>query len=305
MRSYRSFLFAVMVILIAEAAHGGPVVDPTIIEHGPRDAKKIALTFDACPTGREDEYDEKVVEVLVREKAPATLFMSGRWVEKNKDTAKSLAANPQFEIANHAFWHPHMLEKDDERILRELKRTQDIIRKVTGKRPKYFRPPFGEVDERLARLAAQAGLVTVQYDIASGDPDPGLSAKRIIRGVVGEAKGGSIVVFHMNENGRRTAEVLPEVIKQLREKGFELVTVGEMLKTADTGTRGRGDKGKGRQGDKEKIQDDKVTSPTTSLGHRRGHGDGEKRGQGDKGTGRKGDAKIGSGAATSITTQEY
>lgn len=240
--------------MISSTAHGGAGIEPKIIEHGPRDANQIALTFDACPTGREDEYDEKVVDVLIREKVPATLFLSGRWVEKNEDVVKSLAANPQFEIANHAFRHPHLLEKDDERILRELKRTQDIIRKVTGKRPKYFRPPFGEVDERLARLAAEAGLVTVQYDIASGDPDPGLSAKRIIRGVVGEAKGGSIVVFHINENGARTAEVLPEVIKQLREKGFELVTVGEMLATAVRKT-------------------DRVTSPTTSLGHRGGQGD--------------------------------
>jgi len=167
--------------------------------------------------------------------------MSGRWVEKNGEMAKSLADQPQFEIANHAFWHPHMLEKDDERIVRELKRTQAIIKKATGKRPKYFRPPFGEVDERLVKLAAQAGLVTVQYDIASGDPDPGLSAKQIASAVVNEAKGGSIVVFHMNENGVRTAEALPEIIKGLRERGFELVTVGEMLKKADVGTRGQGD----------------------------------------------------------------
>ena len=230
MRSYCAFLLACSAIMISVTTHGGTGIEPKIIEHGPRDGNKIALTFDACPTGREDEYDEKVVDILIREKVPATLFLSGRWVEKNEDVVKSLAANPQFEIANHAFWHPHLLEKDDERILRELKRTQDIIRKVAGPRPKYFRPPFGEVDERLARLAAEAGLVTVQYDIASGDPDPDLSAKRIIRGVVGEAKGGSIVVFHMNENGARTAEVLPEVIKQLRKKGFELVTVGELLK---------------------------------------------------------------------------
>jgi peptidoglycan-N-acetylglucosamine deacetylase len=266
MHPYWSIILVLIINIVSLTAHGGQGVEPKIIEHGPRDAKKIALTFDACPTGREDEYDEKVIDVLVRERVPATLFMSGRWVEKNKDTAKSLAANPQFEIANHAFWHPHMLEKDDERILRELKRTQDIIRKVTGTRPKYFRPPFGEVDERLARLAAQAGLVTVQYDIASGDPDPGLSAKRIIRGVIGEAKGGSIVVFHMNENGPRTAEVLPEVIKQLRKKGFELVTVGELLKKSDTGTRRQGDTETGRKPD----------------GETRRHGDGERKGQTDE-----------------------
>ncbi len=201
-----------------------------IIAHGPRNVKRLALTFDACPTSREDEYDARVVEILMQENVHATLFMSGRWVEKNADTAKFLASQPQFEIGSHSYWHPHLLEKDDDRILRELTRTQAIIRKVTGKRPKYFRPPFGEVDERVAKLAEKAGLVTVQYDIASGDPDPGLSAERIASAVLEEARGGSIVVFHMNRNGVRTAEVLPEVIRGLRLRGYELVTVGELLK---------------------------------------------------------------------------
>jgi peptidoglycan/xylan/chitin deacetylase (PgdA/CDA1 family) len=205
------------------------IADDLVIEHGSRDSRKIALTFDACPTGLADEYDEGVIEVLLREKAPATLFLSGRWVEKNPETAKYLAAQPQFEIANHAYWHPHMLEKDDARILRELKRTQAIIKKITGRTPRYFRPPYGEVDERLATLAKKAGLATIQYDIASGDPDPGLSPRRIARSVLRDAQGGSIIVFHMNEKGAHTAEVLPEVIRGLREKGFTLVTVGDLL----------------------------------------------------------------------------
>jgi len=200
-----------------------------IVEHGPRNSKMVALTFDACPTGHPEEFDEQVIEVLNKEQVPATLFFSGRWVEKNPDKTKELAAMPLFEIANHAYWHPHMLEKDDERVLRELNSTQRIIRKITGKKPKYWRPPYGEVDERVAGLAKKAGLVTIQYDIASGDPDPGLSAARIARVVVRDAQGGSIIVFHMNRNGVHTAEALPLVIEGLRKKGFELVTVGEML----------------------------------------------------------------------------
>jgi peptidoglycan/xylan/chitin deacetylase (PgdA/CDA1 family) len=204
--------------------------DALIIEHGRRDSQNIALTFDACPTTLPDEYDEKVVEVLLHKKTPATLFLSGRWVEKNREKTKFLANQPQFEIANHTFWHPHLLEKDDARILRELRRTQTIIRKITGMSPKYFRPPFGEVDERVAMLAKEAALVTVEYDIASGDPDPGLSPRRIIRSILRSAKGGSIIVFHMNRRGVHTAEVLPDIIDGLRKKGFNLVTVGELLK---------------------------------------------------------------------------
>jgi peptidoglycan/xylan/chitin deacetylase (PgdA/CDA1 family) len=215
----------------AGLAWGGPSTS-LIIEHGPRDTQKIALTFDACPTGTPDEYDETVIEILLREKVPATLFLSGRWVEKNTEKAKYLASRPQFEIANHSFYHPHMMEKTDERVKRELVRTQVIIEKTAGKRPRYFRPPYGEVDERVAKLAAGEGLVTIQYDLASGDPDPNLSASAINRAVLRDTKGGSIIVFHMNRKGVHTAEVLPAVIQGLRRKGFTFVTVGELLEDA-------------------------------------------------------------------------
>jgi peptidoglycan-N-acetylglucosamine deacetylase len=201
-----------------------------VIEHGPRSARNIALTFDACPTDLPGEYDERVVEVLLRDKVPATIFMSGKWVERHPDKTKFLADRPQFELAAHSFHHPHLLEKDDGRVLREMRRTQEIIRKVTGRTPQYFRPPYGEVDERVAALAKTAGLTTIQYDIASGDPDPALSPERIARSVLRDAKGGSIIVFHMNRKGVHTAEALPPIIEGLRQKGFTLVTVGEMLK---------------------------------------------------------------------------
>jgi peptidoglycan/xylan/chitin deacetylase (PgdA/CDA1 family) len=225
-RSLRLFIF--FLFFSAGLVQGGPSA-PLIVEHGPRNTQKIALTFDACPTGTPDEYDETVVEILLREKVPATLFLSGRWVEKNREKAKYLASRPQFEIANHSFYHPHMMEKTDERVKRELVRTQAIIEKTAGKRPRYFRPPYGEVDERVAKLAAEEGLVTIQYDLASGDPDPNLSAKSIVRVVLRDAKGGSILVFHMNRKGVHTAEVLPEVIQGLRQKGFTFVTVRELL----------------------------------------------------------------------------
>ncbi len=231
--NFRStWLAAVILFAVLAPAFAFPA-DSLIIEHGSRSSRLVALTFDACPSNLTDEYDEAVIKVLVSEKVPATLFLSGRWVEKNRERAAELARLPGFEIAAHSYYHPHLLEKDDDRVMREMRRTQAIIKKATGKVPRYFRPPYGEVDERVAGLAKKAGLTTIQYDIASGDPDPGLSAKRIVRAVLADARGGSIIVFHMNRKGVHTAEVLPEVIKGLREKEFTLVTVGEMLKKAE------------------------------------------------------------------------
>lgn len=201
------------------------------------------------------------MEILLREKVPATIFMSGRWVEKNRDKAKYLGEQPQFEIANHSYYHPHMTQEPDARVLLELRRTQALLKKVTGRTARYFRPPYGEVDEHVASIAAGIGLITIQYDIASGDPDPNLTAARIAHGVLQDARGGSIIVFHVNRHGVHTAEALPRIIAGLREKGFELVTVGEMLDTADRMIH-RG------------------TSPTTSLGDRRGQVDGKSMGTG-------------------------
>lgn len=230
MRLFLSLIFSSLILINPHSLIAAEANQQLIFEHGPRSSSKIALTFDACPTGKVDEYDEKVIDILIKGNVPATLFMSGRWVEKNPEKAKLLASYPQFEIAAHSYYHPHMLEKDDERVLRELKKTQTLIKKITGRTPQYFRPPFGEVDERIAMLAAEAGLITVQYDIASGDPDPNLSPQRIVRGVLRDAKGGSIIVFHMNRNGVHTAEVLPQIVNGLRERGFTLVTIGELLK---------------------------------------------------------------------------
>jgi len=170
-----------------------------------------------------------VVNVLLKEKVPATLFLSGRWIEKNIEKTKFLASQPFFEIANHSYYHPHLMEKPDERVKRELVRTQAIIKQETGKDAKYFRPPYGEVNEHVAQLAKDAGLITIQYDIASGDPDSTLSAARISKAILENAGNGSIIVFHMNRKGVHTAELLPDVIHGLVQKGFTLVTIGELL----------------------------------------------------------------------------
>ncbi len=103
----------IFLFLCTPALLPAATTDGLIIDHGPRTTRSIALTFDACPTDLSDEYDEKVIDVLLHEQVPATLFLSGRWVEKNPDKAKFLATIPQFEIGEHSIYHPHLLEKDD------------------------------------------------------------------------------------------------------------------------------------------------------------------------------------------------
>jgi len=119
--------------------------------------------------------------------------------------------------------------KDDARMLEELRRTQRAVYDLTGHIPRYFRPPFGEVDNRVAWIASQADLVTLNFDLPSGDPDATTTPKRVVDWVLKKAAPGGIVVMHMNHKNFPTAQALPEIIQGLRKRGFEFVTVATLL----------------------------------------------------------------------------
>lgn len=206
-----------------------PAVAPQVVKNGPRRKKKIALTFDACATQGPSLFDERVIRTLIAMQVPATLFLGGKWMEEHPDETQELANNPHFELANHTYLHPHLPRESDARVREEFARTQDMLYTLTGRRATLFRAPYGEVDARIARLGAEAGMIAIQYDLASGDPDPRISSKRLIEYVSSQAKNGSIVVMHMNGRGWKTAEALPRIVLRLRKKGYKLVTVSELL----------------------------------------------------------------------------
>lgn len=212
-----------------QAAPALPAVVPEVVRNGPRRKKRIALTFDACSTQGPSQLDERVIRVLIDMQVPATLFLGGKWMEEHPDETQELANYPQFELANHTYLHPHLPHESDERVHEELIRTQDMLYTLTGRRTTLFRAPYGEVDARIAGIGAQAGMIAIQYDLASGDPDPRISSKRLMDYVSGQARNGSIVVMHMNGRGWKTAEALPRIVNRLRKKGYKLVTVSELL----------------------------------------------------------------------------
>jgi peptidoglycan/xylan/chitin deacetylase (PgdA/CDA1 family) len=202
------------------------------VNNGPRNVKRIALTFDACST-KMNEYDERVMDVLIAARVPATIFIGGGWSIRSGEQVKAMAANPLFELGNHTFSHPHMPRLTEAQMREELSRTQDELLGLTGKEPRFFRPPFGEYDERVVRVAASLGLITVQFDLPSGDPSRKATKASLVSWVLKNARPGSIVVMHINHKRLRTAEALPDIVAGLRARGYELVTVGELLRSQE------------------------------------------------------------------------
>ncbi len=206
---------------------------PAAFEHGARGQKKVALTFDACTTTREPSpYDPRITAELQAMHVPATIFVGGGWAQREAPTLRELARDPLFEIGNHTFTHPHLTQLSDVQIRDELLRTQVKIAALTGHAPTLFRPPYGEYDAHVLRVAAELGLTTVEYDLPSGDPDVHATKQSLVSWVLHEARPGSIIVMHINHRRFHTAEALPEIVAGLRLRGFELVTVGDLLRSA-------------------------------------------------------------------------
>lgn len=189
----------------------------------------VALTFDACATrSHHYKFDRNVFDVLKRERIPVTIFVSGRWVEGHPDVMAELAADPLVEFGDHSYEHPHMAHLPVARIVAEIDQTEAALAKY-GKRSVAFRPPFGEWSSRLVYVLQDLHLPTVTWDVVSGDPSARTTKDRMIRNVVDNARAGSIVVFHINGRGHKTAEALPVIVRDLRERGFHFVQVSELL----------------------------------------------------------------------------
>jgi peptidoglycan/xylan/chitin deacetylase (PgdA/CDA1 family) len=219
------FFILLGVILVQSEQIGTP-----LLFQGSRFEKKIALTFDACPSSTLGGYDSRIVRTLVDSGVTATFFFSGSWILRHRSEAKMFASIPYFEVGNHSYSHPHCKTLSDDSISYEIQRTECLLKSIGITSAKLFRPPYGEIDERIERIVNQLGLSTAKYDFASGDPDSTISKERLINYVVSRVRNGSIVVMHVNGRGWHTAEALPEIIQSLRKKGFIFVKVSELLK---------------------------------------------------------------------------
>jgi peptidoglycan/xylan/chitin deacetylase (PgdA/CDA1 family) len=208
----------------------GATVPLRPIGRGDTQELEVAITFDACAT-REGWYgfDRDVFEVLQRERVPATIFVSGRWVDTHPEAMADLARDPMIEFGDHSYDHPHMTHLTPERMGEEIDRTEAALARY-GKYAVAFRPPFGDWNRRVFEILKERQLPMVTWDVVSGDPSAKTTTPGMIRTVVGRARAGSIIIFHINGRGWKTHEALPVILHDLRDRGFRFVQLSELIK---------------------------------------------------------------------------
>lgn len=187
-----------------------------------REDNKIAITFD-CAWGV--DYTDKLLNTLKEKGVKATFFAVEFWVEKYPEYVKRISDEGHV-IGTHSKTHSHMSKLSESEIIEELESSKEAIESVISKKVTVFRPPFGDYDDLLIKTAKMMDLYTIQWDVDSLDWKD-YSADKICKRVVNGVKSGSIILCH--NNGLHTAEALPRIIDELIGKGYEFVTVPELI----------------------------------------------------------------------------
>jgi peptidoglycan/xylan/chitin deacetylase (PgdA/CDA1 family) len=215
----------------------------------PAGKKLVALTFDLCEApGEVAGYDGGVVDYLRANQVPATFFAGGKWLISHPQRGAQLLGDPLFEVGNHSWSHRNLrLAKGDElrgEVIQAGAAYQTVASSLSGNScvrdsaalsrraatpVRLFRFPYGTCSPEALDVVANAGMLAIQWDVVTGDPFKGLTAEGIAKEVLRATKPGSIIVAHANGRGWNTAAALPLFIPALRAKGYEFVTVSNLL----------------------------------------------------------------------------
>ncbi|MCS7463612.1 polysaccharide deacetylase family sporulation protein PdaB [Paenibacillus doosanensis] len=200
--------------------------EPAAIYSVQTDRKVIALTFDISWGENRTEPILKLLEDKGVKKA--TFFLSSPWAKDHPEIVSRIVKGG-WEIGSHGHKHVNYSSLSDEEIRTQIKTADQILSEVTGQHPNLIRLPNGDFDKRVLRIAGELHYNVIQWDTDSMDwMNKGVD--NIINRVVSKAHPGDIVLMHASDSVKQTHEALPVIIDQLRAKGYEFVTVSELLK---------------------------------------------------------------------------
>lgn len=187
-----------------------------------RNDNKVAITFDVA---WENSNTDELIDILDEHSAKATFFITGDWCDRCADDVKKFA-DAGHEIENHSDKHPHVEGINVNDLINDTRECSRKIKMITGREPTYYRAPYGEYDDSLLTTLDGMGLKTIQWDVDSVDWNKP-TAEQITKKVLANTKSGSILLFH--NDLQNTTEALPNILKGLKEKGFEFVTIDELV----------------------------------------------------------------------------
>ena len=186
--------------------------------------KKLSLSFN---TSLEDPSSniEQLLDVLDKHNAKSTFFVTGQWVDNNKDLANEISKRGH-ELGNYSDTHTNPAHISDESIIEEIQSAKTKIKEVTNVDTVLYRPPYSDVNEDVIRICDSLDHTVVKWDIDSLDWKQ-IGHTHIVDRVNKSINSGSIVLFHTSENG--IAKYVDEILTNLSEDEYEVITISDLL----------------------------------------------------------------------------
>lgn len=220
--------FAVFVIFFDEAV----LVRKATVYHVDIPYKAVALTFDDGPS---PAWTPLILDELKKAGVKATFFMLGEHVREYPEVARRVVAEGH-DIGNHTYDHHVLLYYKKSELEKEITEADKVIKEVTGKTTRYFRPPKAWLTGREKKKIRELGYTVVLWSLNSKDWVT-FDDKYMIKYILRNVQPGDIILFHdsggalRTEGGDRHETVLAvkRLIERLRDRGYSFVTLTQLL----------------------------------------------------------------------------
>lgn len=202
----------------------------------------VCITFDDGPSPKNTP---QILDILKDKGVKATFFVTGKYVEIYPEIAQRIVAEGH-DIGNHTYNHKELAVSNKKTILNELQKTEDVIQRVTGIKTKLFRPPRGVCGNAARKVLIEEGYKIILWTISTLDWRK-VKPKTIFWRVKLFIRDGAIILFHdsgslfgCGDSERiNTIRALPLVIDFLKEEGYKIITVSEMLECLEESEQGK------------------------------------------------------------------
>ena len=183
--------------------------------------KVVSITIN---TGFGEQFTNEILDLLEEEGVKATFFVTGKWVDKYKEDLISIN-DKGHEVGNNSLTYTYFTKISEDEIKNEIKSAENKINEVVGEKSKLVRPPFGDYSSSVIKTIEGEGYYPIIWDIDSLDTT-NRDKKEMVDIVLKQVSNGSIILFN---NTNKTKEVLKDVIRELKLRGYKFKKVSDLI----------------------------------------------------------------------------
>ena len=182
----------------------------------------VALSFDDGPAASTRD----ILDILKEHNTQAAFFLIGKNISGNEELIRRMVQEGHI-IGNHSFSHHSLFDLfSSKRMLKDMDSMNQSVQNITGFKPRFFRPPYGVTNPNLKKAVMAGGFISVGWSIRSLDTII-RNPHRLMNKILSAIRPGAILLLH--DTSQTTVDILPELLKSIRQKGFEIVRLDKMV----------------------------------------------------------------------------